>query len=201
MRYKADEPYNEIVGASSGSKTKERGSYRWPAIWIHAAKKHHRCHLLVEDIGREVEGRSEELHCVFIDLEKAYDRVPREERWECMHQAGVSECYVQSIQDMIEGARASLRSAAGLSGDFEVRVGTQPIHICYNHRLIDNRCEEGSFLGHNVCEWYSLCWEIERSSRYCWKDGRRSSKKEGWKLIGIIQHLQPGGVKLGTVYI
>ena len=93
-----------------------------------------------------------ELHCVFIDLEKAYDRVPREERWECMHQAGVSECYVQSIQDMIEGARASLRSAAGLSGDFEVRVGTQPIHICYNHRLIDNRCEEGSFLGHNVCE-------------------------------------------------
>ena len=93
-----------------------------------------------------------ELHLVFIDLEKAYDRVPREERWECMHQAGVSECYVQSIQDMIEGARASLRSAAGLSGDFEVRVGTQPIHICYNHRLIDNRCEEGSFLGHNVCE-------------------------------------------------
>ena len=64
-----------------------------------------------------------ELHCVFIDLEKAYDRVSREELWECMRQAGVPKCYVESIQDMYEGARTSVRSAAGLTEDFEVRVG------------------------------------------------------------------------------
>ena len=68
-----------------------------------------------------------ELHCflirVFIDLEKAYDRVPREELWECMRRTGVPECYVESIQDMYEGARTSVRSAAGLTEDFEVRVG------------------------------------------------------------------------------
>ena len=46
-----------------------------------------------------------ELHCAFMDLEKAYDRVPRDELWEYMHQAGVPECYVESIQDMYEGAR------------------------------------------------------------------------------------------------
>ena len=64
-----------------------------------------------------------ELHCVFIGLERAYDRVPRDELWECMRQAGVPECYVESIQDMYEGARTSVKSAARLTEEFEAKVG------------------------------------------------------------------------------
>ena len=42
------------------------------------------------------------LHMVFIDLEKAYDRVPRQEAWRCMKEKGVHEKYVMIVQGMYE---------------------------------------------------------------------------------------------------
>ena len=38
-----------------------------------------------------------ELHCVFVDLEKAYDKVPREEVWYCMRKSGLAEKYVEKV--------------------------------------------------------------------------------------------------------
>ena len=38
-----------------------------------------------------------ELHCVFVDLEKAYDKVPREEVWYCMRNSGLAEKYVRTV--------------------------------------------------------------------------------------------------------
>ena len=35
-----------------------------------------------------------ELHCVFMDLEKVYNRVPREELWYCMKKSVMEEKYV-----------------------------------------------------------------------------------------------------------
>ena len=35
-----------------------------------------------------------ELYCVFVYLEKAYDRVPQEELWYCMRKSGIVEKYV-----------------------------------------------------------------------------------------------------------
>ena len=34
-----------------------------------------------------------ELHCVFVDLEKAYDKAPREEVWYCIRKSGLAENY------------------------------------------------------------------------------------------------------------
>ena len=63
------------------------------------------------------------MHCAFIDLEKAYDRVPREELWKCLWLAETSKCYIRIIEDMYDGATTTVRSAAGLIKEFVVGVG------------------------------------------------------------------------------
>ncbi|KAK3523534.1 hypothetical protein QTP70_001903 [Hemibagrus guttatus] len=64
-----------------------------------------------------------ELHCVFVDLEKAYDRVPREELWYCSRKSGVAEKYVRVVQDMYERSRTVVRCAVGQTEEFKVEVG------------------------------------------------------------------------------
>ncbi|KAK3543274.1 hypothetical protein QTP70_014065 [Hemibagrus guttatus] len=64
-----------------------------------------------------------ELHCVFVDLEKAYDRVPREELWYCMRKSGVAEKFVRVVQDMYERSRTVVRCAVGQTEEFNVEVG------------------------------------------------------------------------------
>ncbi|TKS65679.1 RNA-directed DNA polymerase from mobile element jockey [Collichthys lucidus] len=54
-----------------------------------------------------------QLHCVFVDLEKACDRVPRGELWYCMRKSGVTEKYV----------RAVVRCVVGVTEEFKVEVG------------------------------------------------------------------------------
>ena len=63
------------------------------------------------------------VHYAFIDLEKAYNRVLREELWECLWLAETLEYYVRVIKDMYGRARTTVRSAAGLTEEFEVGVG------------------------------------------------------------------------------
>ena len=62
----------------------------------------------------------------FIDLEKAYDRVPREEIWRTMKERLVGplqEKYVKLVQYMYTGCRTKVRTVAGESSKFNVEVG------------------------------------------------------------------------------
>ncbi|KAG8236783.1 hypothetical protein J437_LFUL018214 [Ladona fulva] len=44
-----------------------------------------------------------ELNMIFIDLKKAYDRVPRQDIWRSMREKGVAEKYVRMLKEMYEG--------------------------------------------------------------------------------------------------
>ena len=64
-----------------------------------------------------------ELHCVFVNLEKAYDRVSREELWYCMRKSGMAEKYVRLVQDIYEESKTLLRCAVRITESFKVEVG------------------------------------------------------------------------------
>ena len=63
------------------------------------------------------------LHMVFIDLEKAYDRVPRQEVWRCLREKGVTEKYVKMIEETYRNVTTSVRSTVGMTNSFQVKVG------------------------------------------------------------------------------
>ena len=64
-----------------------------------------------------------ELYCVFLDLEKAYDKVPREELWYCMRKLQVVEKYVKVVQDIYEDSVTTVRCAVGMTEGLKVEVG------------------------------------------------------------------------------
>ncbi|KAK3565616.1 hypothetical protein QTP86_012938 [Hemibagrus guttatus] len=78
---------------------------------------------VVEARLRKYRDGQRELHCVFVDMEKAYDRVPREELWYCMRKSGVAEKYVRVVQDLYERSRTVVRCAVGQTEELKVEVG------------------------------------------------------------------------------
>ena len=58
----------------------------------------------------------------FVDLEKAFDRVPRKVIWWALRKLGVDEWIVHLVQGMYSNARSRVRVGEGYSEEFEVKA-------------------------------------------------------------------------------
>ena len=63
------------------------------------------------------------VYFAFVDLEKAFDRVPREVLWWAMRSLGVEEWAVRAVQNMYSNARSRVRVNGQYSDEFDVKVG------------------------------------------------------------------------------
>ena len=67
--------------------------------------------------------KKKDLHMVFINLEKAYDKIPRNVMWWALDKHKVPMKYVGLVKDMYNNVVASVRTSDRDADDFWIRIG------------------------------------------------------------------------------
>ena len=67
--------------------------------------------------------RKKDIFFAFVDLEKAFNRVPRSVLWWAMRRLGVEKWVIRTVKAMYANARSKVRLNGLFSDEFEVKVG------------------------------------------------------------------------------
>ena len=67
----------------------------------------------------------QDLHLVFVDQEKAFDRVNREKLWQVLEQYGVQGQLLDNIRAIYANSRSAVRTTSGISDWFPVTSGVR----------------------------------------------------------------------------
>ena len=78
---------------------------------------------VVRQLQEKYLAANKRLYMAFVDLEKAFDGVPRKVIWWALRKLGVEEWIVQLVQGMYANAQSHVLVGEGYSEEFEVKVG------------------------------------------------------------------------------
>ena len=78
---------------------------------------------VVRQLQEKYLAANKRLYMAFVDLEKAFDRVPRKVIWWALRKLGVDEWIVRLVQGMYSNAKSRVRVGEGYSEEYEVKVG------------------------------------------------------------------------------
>ena len=104
---------------------------------------------IVRQVQEKYLAKGKALYHAFVDLEKAFDRVPRAVvRW-ALRKAKVEEWLVQAVMAMYKGASTVVRTNGGNTSSFEVKVGVHqgsvlsPLLFIIVMDVLSRNCKEG----------------------------------------------------------
>jgi hypothetical protein len=78
---------------------------------------------IVRQIQERCTGNKEDLWMDFVDLEKAFDRVPREVLWWALRCVGLCEWMINIVMSMYDGVTTAVKVNGSVSNEFDVKVG------------------------------------------------------------------------------
>jgi hypothetical protein len=78
---------------------------------------------LINQLMERCREQKKDLHIIFIDLEKSYDKVPRNIMWWALQKHKVSSKYIILIKDIYDNVVISVRTSDGDTNDFSINIG------------------------------------------------------------------------------
>ena len=78
---------------------------------------------LVRQLMERYREQKKDLHMVFIDLEKAYDKIPQNVMWWALEKHKVPAKYITLIKDMYNNVVTSVRTSDVDTDDFPIKIG------------------------------------------------------------------------------
>ena len=78
---------------------------------------------ILRRMQEEFRGKEKKLYMCFVDLEKAFDRVPRKVMKWTLRKKSLPEVLVKAVMSLYEGSRTKVRVGSGFSEEFGVMVG------------------------------------------------------------------------------
>ena len=88
--------------------------------------------VFVKQLQEKYRVKKTELFLTFVDLKKAYDRVPRELICWCLRKQGVPEAMVRLVMATYKEVKTRPRTPIGNTKPFEIEVGLHQGTVCYH---------------------------------------------------------------------
>ena len=78
---------------------------------------------IVRRMQEEYQKKDKKLYMCFVDMEKAFDRVPRKLMDWATGRKGLSEVMVRAVMSLYDSAKTRVRMGSAYSEEFEVKAG------------------------------------------------------------------------------